>query len=103
MENNILSQAEITEINRRRAICATCPFMSKNMPNYNTSRTDDHCTLCGCPIENKTACLECDCGIEFYNKSHVTPLPLKWTAYKHKNESSEYTPVGDAPTVRVLP
>lgn len=86
VESGNLPQDEIEEIARRRMICAECPFMSKNAAEavgYQTSRTDEFCIHCGCPITTKTASLSSNCGIEYYNKLHETdPLPLLWTAYK---------------------
>lgn len=80
-----LPEDEAIEIIRRRAICATCPFMSKNAiadGNYVSKREDEHCIHCLCPIDTKTACLECNCGIENYNrKIKNNKIPLKWEIY----------------------
>lgn len=74
------------EILRRRLICSTCPFMSKNAVaagTYVTARTDEHCIMCGCPIKTKTSSLYANCGIETYNiKNPDNQIPLKWEKYK---------------------
>lgn len=85
MERGDLSEDETKEILRRRAICEDCPFMSRNAiagGNYASSRKDDHCIHCGCPIKKKTASLESNCGIEIYNKrDKKNQMPLKWETY----------------------
>jgi hypothetical protein len=54
--------------------------MSKNKEDYDTGRADEHCTLCGCNIHLKTACLQCNCGIEVHNqKNPDNKMELKWT------------------------
>lgn len=88
-----LSKDEQEEIAKRRAICKACPFMSLNansqefkdlnngMP-YKTSRSDEHCTFCGCPITTRTAALDMNCGAEKYNATHPdSQIPLKWEKY----------------------
>ena len=90
LKNGTLPQDQEDEIVRRRLICATCPFMSANAVKagtYSTSRKDEHCTMCGCPTDTKTASLLANCGIETYNiKNPNNKLPLKWEKYK-PNES----------------
>lgn len=90
-----LSEEETAEILRRRAICETCPFMSKNAQlsgNYFTKRQDEHCIHCGCPIAKKTASLESNCGIEVYNQNNKTKqLPLKWEVYVKPQENDEHS------------
>lgn len=85
--NGELSQEEAQEIINRRLICMTCPFMSRNAVEnglYKTTRTDDHCSLCECNIDYKTACLTCNCGIEEHNKNNPSnPLDLKWKAFNN--------------------
>jgi len=76
------------EIIRRRLICESCEFMSKNaklISDYSSNRLDDHCTLCGCNIDLKTESLMSNCGIETWNlKNPDEKLPLKWEIYKSK-------------------
>lgn len=90
MNYDFLPKNEQDEIIRRRLICASCPFMSSNAVsnpalNYKTDRTDEHCSLCMCNIDLKTASLSANCGIEVYNDEHPdTPMGLKWTEYKTK-------------------
>lgn len=88
-----LAEDKQNEILRRRVICAGCPYMSENATtseeykelvgkHYETSREDDHCTFCSCPILTKTASLSSNCGIEYYNKTREVKLPLKWERYE---------------------
>lgn len=97
LENDKLPEDEKTEILRRREICKACPYLSTsaiNNPalNYRTSREDEHCIQCGCPIATKTAALSANCGLENYN--HKNPnhqLPLKWVAYQKPKTENEQT------------
>lgn len=96
MNHNSLSEEEQDEIIKRRLICSACPFMSSNAVanpalNYKTERFDEHCIMCGCNIELKTASLSSNCGIEVYNDDHPkTPMELKWVALKnHKDEQDD--------------
>ena len=95
-----LPENKRAEIVKRRAICSECPFMSENAKTspeyrlitgsegYKTARTDNHCTMCGCPIKTRTASLEANCGIEKYNISHPnSPLELKWEKYNESGKS----------------
>ena len=86
LQNSELTEDEMDEIIRRRAICHECPFMSINAiaaGNYITQRTDEHCMHCFCPITKKTASLSSNCGIEVYNvRNKNNKMPLKWEAYQ---------------------
>lgn len=86
LEFGTLPQEEQEIIMGRRAICASCPFMSLNAKKlgfYTTDREDEHCTQCGCPIGTRTASLESNCGLETYNEANPeTKLPLKWEKTK---------------------
>jgi len=94
MRSNTMSQEKRDEIIRRRIICATCPFMSKNATtspeylaltgyHYHTDRKDEHCSFCGCDIKMRTRSLSSECGIGTWNKDNPTrQLPLKWKAYE---------------------
>lgn len=94
MRSNTMSQEKRDEIIRRRIICATCPFMSKNATtspeylaltgyHYHTNRNDEHCSFCGCDIKMRTRSLSSECGIGTWNKDNPTrQLPLKWKAYE---------------------
>ena len=88
--NGNLTKEEAEEIIRRRLICSSCPFMSTNAVRigvYKTERTDEHCTLCTCNINFKTACLSCNSGIEDHNeKNKENPLDLKWVAFKTEED-----------------
>ena len=86
-ELGLLSEDKMGEIIRRRAICAQCPFMSENakaIVGYVTSREDDHCTLCSCPIIAKTSSLSSGCGAIHWNETHPTlpKLEVKWFPYE---------------------
>lgn len=88
-----LPEDQVKEILRRRAICHDCPFMSINATlagNYHSSRKDEHCIHCGCPITKKTASLESNCGIEIFNANrNNNPIPLKWEKYsKYGNDKT---------------
>jgi len=97
---NQLPQDEQDEIIRRRMICEGCPLNSKlattspeykslYYSHYSTDRPDLHCSICGCPILQKTASLESDCGLEYYNSSHPNnKQPLKWTKYDSKDSQN---------------
>lgn len=68
----------------RRLICNECPYLSTNAKKagwYAPARTDEHCVMCGCPKNIRTAALDANCGIEDYNEREKpeTPLELKWT------------------------
>lgn len=88
-----LSENKKDEIIRRRIICTTCPFMSKNALNsseyyslvgynYHTDRNDDHCVFCGCNIEMRTGSLSSRCGIDSWNKDNPgKELTVKWDKY----------------------
>lgn len=88
LKNGTLPENEQEEIIRRRVICASCPFMSENAKNnpslnYKSDRTDPHCSLCQCNIDYKTACLECNCGIEVHNMQHRDQMmEIKWLRIK---------------------
>ena len=92
MKYGTLPEKEKEEIIRRRLICHTCPFMSKNTASeykelvgkeYITNRTDEHCSFCGCGIQTRTAALNSTCGISSWNSSHENQLSLKWDKFKN--------------------
>jgi len=88
LELGSLPEDQVEEIVKRRMICEACPFMSSNIPNYQTSRVEKHCTLCSCPILSKTASLSSICGADYYNKTHPEkdPLEVRWLPYEeHKS------------------
>jgi hypothetical protein len=105
LKYNKLPEEERVEIIRRRVICATCPFMSKNAKtseeyltltgsNYKSARDNLHCAFCGCGIEMRTGALTKECGAETWNKENPTKtIPLKWTKFKEdgkqENDSTE--------------
>lgn len=96
MEYGQMEQDQIDEIVRRRLICDGCPYMSKNAmkspeyfelfgKHYSTSRNDDHCSLCSCPIRTLTASLSAECGLHVYNeKNKDKQKELNWTNYYAK-------------------
>lgn len=95
-----LPEKEQSEIIRRRLICATCPFMSKNATtsleytrltgkSYITKRDDAHCSFCGCELNMRTRALSSNCGIEVWNKNNPdNTLPLKWTKFKEDGKEN---------------
>lgn len=89
-----LPEEEKDEIIRRRLICTMCPFNNINAQvseeyfeltttHYKTKREGDHCSICGCPIDIKTASLYANCGMETWNDDNpLNEQELKWTAIK---------------------
>ncbi len=90
-----LKEDEVEEIVRRRAICYSCPLFSENLKKddskyqellsepFITDRKDEHCGICGCFMEKKTASLLSNCGLEFYNSNNPQNIQeLKWKSYK---------------------
>lgn len=83
-----LPEHQKDEAQRRLAICTNCPFNSKNRwwtdtqgnehTHYNTTREDEHCTACGCPIEKKIFSFNEKCGL-----SYITEL----RTFKGKDEN----------------
>lgn len=96
-----LPEEEKAEIIKRRVICETCPFMSRNAviskeyfeltgKHYKAFRRVDHCSFCGCGIETRTASLDSNCGIETWNSNNSTKtIPLKWTKFETNGQSTE--------------
>lgn len=91
MEYDFLSDEEVEEITRRRLICQSCPFNSFNAKTseeyqkafgkpYTSDREDLHCSVCTCVIDIKTACLDCQCGIQ--DEKETENLELKWIKFK---------------------
>jgi len=92
LEFNMISDERRDIIIGRRLICATCPFMSKNAlqskeyfdlinGHYSTDREEDHCSMCGCPIQIRTAALSKNCGMEAWNEEHPNQQnELRWKA-----------------------
>ena len=92
-ENNVgstITEEAVAEILKRKDICATCPFNSRNASkerSYTSTLPFEHCTLCKCRIgydDSKEYCLSCNCGIEAWNQRNPDKpaQPLKWTAFK---------------------
>ncbi len=90
LENNKLPEEDVRKILERRAICETCPLNSINAKtspeykelygkNYKNSADYKHCSICSCPLLQKSACLTCHCGLEEYNKENPNNFQnLKW-------------------------
>ena len=87
-----LPQDEKDEAERRYNICLGCPFMSERAKAanfYPTERTDQHCSVCKCPIEKKVMSFNERCGLSLLTElrdtegreivSGWTPL---WEIYK---------------------
>ena len=86
-ELGTLPEDEQSVIAIRRSICSECHYNSvnaKKLVGYKTSRTEEHCTLCSCPLLAKTASLSSVCGAQYYNETHKDkePLPVRWKAYE---------------------
>ena len=65
-KNHLLPSAHLkdtinTVSHERMEICRGCPFNSINAKGYQSLRTDEHCTDCGCTLLPKTKCLSCFC------------------------------------------
>ncbi len=77
----LLSDEKQNIIAERMDICIKCPYNSTNAvtspeylqltgEHYSTTRTELHCSFCGCVCTYKTASLSSDCGIETWNNSN---------------------------------
>jgi len=91
IELGMISERELNIIIKRRIICNTCPYNSKNaqkeegyvisgekMPPYKSDRDDEHCILCGCVISLKTASIDEVCGVHNYNLRFGKNEKLRW-------------------------
>jgi hypothetical protein len=90
----LLSDEKKQVISDRMDICLNCPFNSEQAKtsneylqltgeNYETSRSELHCSLCGCTTTYKVASLSSNCGIEHWNeKNKNKQLELKWEKYE---------------------
>ena len=68
----------------RLAICAVCPYYSKNI-DPSSWRT---CTLCGCPIKAKTSALSTQCP-------DSPPRWLTVTSEEEENKIDEFLKASD--------
>jgi hypothetical protein len=77
----LLSNEKQNIIAERMDICIKCPYNSTNAvtspeylqltgEHYSTTRSELHCSFCGCVCTYKTASLSSDCGIETWNNSN---------------------------------
>lgn len=86
VKNGTISPEALAEILRRKDICASCPFNSKNAIDYKSDLKFEHCIWCRCRIggdDTKEFCLSCQCGISEYNKEHPeSPMELKWKKFE---------------------
>jgi hypothetical protein len=69
--NNILPPADQAELinqihQKRMKECNRCEKHSKN--HSTPFRPDDHCVECGCNLNAKTKCLECECPLKKWLK-----------------------------------
>lgn len=91
-KNEELSVEALAEILKRKEICSTCPFNSKNAPKHGLKIFDlpfEHCIFCKCLIGSeeggKEYCLSCQCGISEHNKRHPEQqMQLKWDKFEQK-------------------
>lgn len=83
MEFNNLPDDEVEEIVRRRIICGSCEYMSKNVDNLESKREEPFCTLCNCPIISKSSSLSSVCGAKWWNDNNLNEIPkeIKWLPY----------------------
>lgn len=92
VKNGRISAEALAEILRRKDICSSCPFNSKNVTDkslLNPAVTfKEYCVHCLCRLggnNSKEYCLKCTCGISEYNKKHPeTPMELKWEPFIEK-------------------
>lgn len=63
---------------QRLAICRGCSYNSINRGKHSI-RFDEHCTECGCPLDAKTKCLSCSCGL----------TPPKWENVLTEEQEAE--------------
>lgn len=90
---NMMSEHEKQIIMKRRDICNTCEFNSRNAKKigYETDREDYHCSMCGCPVATRTASLTSNCGIEAWNAENPDDqMELKWAAEKKMVKVSDF-------------
>lgn len=88
-----ITPEELAEILRRKEICESCQFNSKNATakgTYSSTLAYTHCCLCKCRIgyeDSKEYCLSCNCGAEAFNEAnpHLKPIEVKWTAVREQN------------------
>jgi hypothetical protein len=70
------------EVLHRRAICMQCPYYDKYGAGRKTVLKGlPACYLCGCNIDEKTACLSCECTLVELDRRP------KWSALKKPNLS----------------
>lgn len=80
LETGNLNENVAELILKRRLICGNCEYMSENAKanGYESERTP-HCTLCMCPIKQKTAVINEICGIAYWNSQHPEEQKeIKW-------------------------
>lgn len=87
-KNGKISDEALAEIWRRKDICETCPFNSKNAKaakTYNSSLPYEHCILCKCRVgydDSKEYCLSCTCGVQVWNEQNPNQkMEVKWESF----------------------
>lgn len=76
----LLNNEKQNIIAERMDICLKCPYNSTNAvsspeylqltgEHYSTTRSELHCSFCGCICTFKTASLSSNCGVESWNAS----------------------------------
>lgn len=69
-------------VQHRRAICHNCPFFDeKGVTERVIIRGLPSCSICGCNINEKTACLSCNCALKDKGKTAL------WDRIENKNIS----------------
>lgn len=69
----LLPEDEQQEADRRYKICKVCPFHSDNAKSigfYDSSRIEEHCSLCKCPIESKVLAFNDTCGLNILEQKN---------------------------------
>lgn len=81
--NKVVGRKWIKELAAYRydTFCRDCQYNSKNRKDYESSRPDEHCTLCGCNMEFKIHNLSSSCPMSYW-KAEVNKQ--EWEQIKEK-------------------
>lgn len=95
--NSIFPSREVEEIAAARlSICKACSYHSSNAKSrgYKTSRIDDHCTHCSCPLLTKTRALSKGCPINKWGAVITDKEQYKLDLLNHKDDNKEHNAEG---------
>lgn len=71
-KNLVFKKEDIEEMFKRRyEICKVCEDASMNKKDYHTLRTDEHCTICHCPLASKLRSPSTKCPIDKWGPENV--------------------------------